>query len=310
VKSKFNLIHTIVGEFRGLSLITAKRGVGKSSILFDIACHASGKKVLFISSEMSEYELLRRLVLNDYGLTLPDLEDLEKEHEGLNQAIKIAIKRKRADLDNIKFIDLQSIDFRNFENYLIQEGFDCVIVDHAHAAYLPNPDKRPYHELLYEFLETVKKTSNKTEIPFLVGLQLHTQTGEVNNATQVGQLADLVLELQKRKSDIEAGDATTHSIFVRKARHGTRGIFTNFEVDLNEKERSTEEIAPPFVALDRVGTSFVERGIFNAGKFLNHDSVEIMRRAFNDQFKRNKIKSLFFDTNVTLTETKEEVITW
>ena len=165
--SLMDLNHFLGGLARGeLLLIGGFTAQGKSSMCIQMAMDFAeqGKKVLFCSSEMSEFETARRILGNYCSLVISDLRQGKIEKD---------ISELRDVVDTLKVWQVALYIISNVEQVkkaVIKYQPDIVIVDHLHN--LRGSGKSPY-ERTTNNIKTLKEISMMERVGMIVASQLH-----------------------------------------------------------------------------------------------------------------------------------------
>lgn len=228
-----------------LCIIVAQSNFGKSMYLIATAKHAAalGKKVLYVSLETDNIQLLQRVIANVSGLS----QDQLIEHpELIEQKIKTV-------LGDIKFIELKSLQARvDVIQALIEEkkaeGFfpDMIIVDGLNQLKLPKGEKATNSNDKFEYLaEELRDMAKELKVPVFAAFQgnrgafnvEHADEQNIGKAIEVYQVCDWMLLFTQSLQMQDAGECYVQLL---KNRLGPKGL--TLKLRYNPSKATFEEL--------------------------------------------------------------------
>ena len=236
VKTGFPEIDNICQGFSNsdLSIIAARPGMGKTAFILNVASHIArdeGKKVLFISLEMTKARLFQRLVSSLSGVP-----SWKMEKGKMNEADWGKIAKACNGLDNFNLIindqsDLLVSDIRRKVEALQPE---CLIIDYLQLLQ-PVDSKQPAKDRVSEISLGLKRIAKDFNIPVIALSQLSRQcetrtdkrplSADLRESGQIEQDAGLILMLYRHEfydpEDVEARGIA--EVLIRKSRHTQTG---------------------------------------------------------------------------------------
>lgn len=172
---------TIQGWVNGcLHVITALANTGKTWFACIIANHAMllGKKVLFVSLEMSAFRIERRLDALHYCIPFGVLRDAELDSE-IEDKIESVMSRDVESPGDILVADKQSVRrVADVTSLVLEHSPDIVIIDGGYR--FEGPGGKGNWENTLSIINELQMTSEYTDIPWLV-------TTQQGDATETGK---------------------------------------------------------------------------------------------------------------------------
>lgn len=228
-----------------LCIIVAQSNFGKSMYLIATAKHAAalGKKVLYISLETDNIQLLQRVIANISGLS----QDLLTEHPELVE------KRIQAMVGDIKFVELKSLQARvDVIQSLIEEkkseGFfpDLIVVDGLNQLKLPKGEKASNSNDKFEYLaEELRDMAKELKVPVYAAFQgnrgafnvEHADEQNIGKAIEVYQVCDWMLLFTQSLPMQDSGECFVQLL---KNRLGPKGL--TLKLKYNPSKATFEEL--------------------------------------------------------------------
>ena len=229
----------IGGLFKSeLIILAARPSVGKTAIALQVADHvAEMGPVLFVSLEMSEETLVKRLLCQRAGI------DGSRLRRG--GATKYDIKRLRAACSNRPLSILHDTgltfgDIRRTARRMKRgAGLSLLVVDYLSLVKTPSNNRTPRHEQVATMSREFQKLSRELEIPVMVLAQLNREADKSNDSRPrlshlresgaIEQDADIVLLLHRPELySNDQDDRGKAELIVAKNRNGETG---NFDLD-------------------------------------------------------------------------------
>lgn len=209
-----------------LITIGGRTAMGKTSLALTFCCHLleAGKKVIFISLEMGEEELHRRLLTMKTGISLSrwaikrmDIDLLEE----LNEAKKEIAKWKMLILDDLE-------DAIELEALTEQVPCDLIVVDHIQLVAARRDETRALE--LARLARTLKRLAIKRNIPVLALSQLNREAKDkfptlshLRESGGIEENSDQVLLLYRPGVEQPKGDPRETILYIAKNRDGMIG---------------------------------------------------------------------------------------
>jgi len=224
----------LTGGFRPgeLIILAARTSIGKTTLALNIAerMAADGRAVAFFSAEMSEDEVMDRLISSAGRIKHAELRQGNYKPSifaGIQSAAE-KIYEMNLWIDttpNIKFFDL-----RNKARLLRNRGVEIVFIDYL--TLIRHGDHRtPRWERVGELSRELKSLAREIEAPVFVLSQLNRQAegqkpalAELRQSGEVEENADMIILMHR---DREEGDTTLN---IAKHRNGPTGVVNLFLV--------------------------------------------------------------------------------
>ena len=257
----------ITGGIQPLDLwvVASRPNVGKSALMIQMALAAlkQGKKVLFFSLEMTNEQVIQRMIVNDAQMSgtflrtggdkLTQVEKMEFE-----RLLSEAEARFEKYKDNLIMIDQKMLNIDDLiaiaEAYKGQ--YDTIYIDYLQLL-IPMKKNQPRHLEIGEITGKLKALSQKVGAPVVAGAQVNRGPASSKKSDQrkpglsdiresgcIEQDADLVAILDRKRDDdgcfMDVGPA---SITIEKARDSGHGVINT--VFIGEQFRFEEEIPIP-----------------------------------------------------------------
>ena len=252
-------------------LLAARPGLGKTSLALNVSAVAlrDGHRVLFVSLEMSEQELIGRLASSESGVS--ELSMVSRQAEQSEE------EAYQAGLDRVEAWNCVLVDqgVRNDEELIATASrahtdapLSLVVVDYLQLLGAAGEAARQNRNAQMEVISRgMKRLAKELEVPVLALSQLSRKVegrnfprpvlGDLRDSGSLEQDADVVMFLY-RERDAEDGigaDCAVHTVThleVAKNRHGPRGVtqllfdapryrFTPFDPSRNAIPRAPEE---------------------------------------------------------------------
>lgn len=219
------------GLFPGeLTVLAARPSVGKSALGFQVAIHASkaGKRVAFISTEMTEGQLGERLIASETTIPLSRLRmgTLTEYERGAVRAVLPAIKKM---LSRVWVASRPTVSEIRSRCRVAQTtgGLDLLCVDYLHLLGASNPRQEEY-ERITELVGDMKSLAQELHVPVLLLSQLNREAGKIDEPPRLEHLrssgaieqdANNVLFIHRKRGNPDT------EIVIAKQRQGPVGMF-------------------------------------------------------------------------------------
>ena len=229
--SLMDLNRSLSGLARGeLLLIGGFTSQGKSSLCIQMAMDFAeqGKKVLFCSSEMSEFETARRILGNYCDLVISDLRQgkLERDISELREVVD-TLKSWRVALHIISNVE-------QVRKAVLKYQPDIVIVDHLHN--LRGEGRSPY-ERTTKNIKSLHETCRIEKVGMIVASQLHRPQDEKLRPPRISDLREsgaieetansiIMLYWKNQRENGKISEQEVMEVRLVKNRDGKIGKFT------------------------------------------------------------------------------------
>jgi len=224
------LINAAIVPRAGLSIIGAKSGVGKTTLMLNLLSSwlesEKEKRFYFYSYEEPKSQIMLKLVMIwagvvlDKDLNLKAYKQYLKEQRGTQPAIEEALlKYERLTVSGRLIIDDTAPAVEELAPALALLGDDtgAVILDYIQRISTTKKSSMRQLELAH-IVQELRKTAVSTELAIVTGSQLNDE-GKLREARDLYHEAALVLELDRQ--EINGGDE--HYLKIKKQRSGMSG---------------------------------------------------------------------------------------
>lgn len=219
------------GLFPGeLTVLAARPSIGKSALGFQVAIHASkvGKRVAFISCEMSEGQLGERLIASETTIPLSRLRmgNLTEYERGNVKAVLPSIKRM---LSRVWVASRPTVSEIRSRCRVAQTtgGLDLLVVDYLGLLGASNP-RASLYERTTELSAEMKSLAQELNVPVLLLSQLNREAGKTDEPPRLEHLRDSGAIEQDANNVLfihrKRGSPDTE-IVIAKQRQGPVGMF-------------------------------------------------------------------------------------
>lgn len=222
-----------------LLVIAARKKMGKSTLLSNIAAHAAyklGEAVLYVDTELSFNEWRPRVLSMVSGVKERDI-----KHGGYDEHTYSKLQRASSIIEKGKlfheYMPGYSVDklVALFKKYKHKEKIGLIVFD-----YLKEPDsssldrQRKEYQVLGDVTTKIKDLAGKLDIPAITAVQVN-RDGDVADSDRIARYADVICFWETRKNEemVEGGlECGTHKLIIRDTRRGgatsTQGIGYRF----------------------------------------------------------------------------------
>jgi replicative DNA helicase len=252
-----NLLHGL--QKTDLIVIAARPGMGKTSMLVNIALHAArlGKRIGFITLEMGRKQIIQRMVSTETSINLQKLRsgkinplDWQRFVEATNRISDFSIF-----IDDRTALTPMQVRQRT-QRWMHQHGIDLVIVDYLQKmkggkGYSKASDRVQEVSLIARSLKDLAKEFN---IPVIAAAQLNRELekrqdkrpvlSDLRESGEIEQEADIVMFLYRDEVYNEASEFPNQAdVIVAKHRNGPTGTFSlYFEKSATKFMNASERI--------------------------------------------------------------------
>ncbi len=233
----FGELDALIGPLKpdNLIIVAARPSVGKTALALNIGenISAGGKKVLFISLEMSEEELCERMLsgkteISSNKLALGDLSNngdiaklVDAEFSLANHSLWIE------DTSGSTINKIESVCRR----FRLRHGLDLVILDYIQLIRGSNLNA-PRHEQVEEISRRMKEIAKNMNVPIIALSQINRENlgkqptmGQLRNSGSLEQDADIVIVMHQNEAKYVSGILSypDTELTVEKHRNGPVG---------------------------------------------------------------------------------------
>lgn len=219
------------GLFPGeLTVLAARPSIGKSALGFQVAIHASkiGKRVAFISLEMTEGQLGERLIASETTIPLSRLRmgNLTEYERGNVKSVLPSIKKM---LSRVWVASRPTVSEIRSRCRVAQTtgGLDLLVVDYLGLLGASNP-RASLYERTTELSAEMKSLAQELNIPILLLSQLNREAGKTDEPPRLEHLRDSGAIEQDANNVLfihrKRGNPDTE-IVIAKQRQGPVGMF-------------------------------------------------------------------------------------
>lgn len=241
IRSPFPVLDEMTTGFHGsqVTLIGARPAVGKSAMALDFArgaAYLANKSVLFFSLEMTEQELMMRLLSAEARIPQQDLKKgrLTQEEWMSLESVKDRIKNGSLFFDVTAEVGISHLRSRAIRQMLSPAGLDLIIVDYLQLMKVPEGNRNTNREQQVSALSrSIKLLAKQLNVPIILLSQLNRNSesrvdkkpamSDLRESGAIEQDMDVILLLHRpEQSDpnLRPGEA---DLIVAKNRHGPTG---------------------------------------------------------------------------------------
>lgn len=224
----------------GMYILAARPGCGKTTLALNIALKVlqQGKRVLFVSLEMSREQIVARLIsLVARKYTFSDIisgRAVRENQEGWDVLTETGAKLSRLSLDVFDragaTVDRILLDAQ-------AKQYDLVVIDYFGLLDHGNGSSR--YDQTSHTSNSIKRMARKLGVPVLCLAQLNREVegrnggmprlSDLRETGHLEQDADCVLFIHPSAEKVGEGEGTKTEIIVAKNRHGPRDVTVEFD---------------------------------------------------------------------------------
>lgn len=255
VKTGFRGLDSILGGFQDSNLIilAARPAVGKTALSLDFARHASinlNKKVGFFSLEMSNTELMDRLLAMEIGASLWELRMGKLPDSAFDRLADAMGRLSESGLYIDDTAGLSIMEMRTKARKMKMEfGLDLIIVDYLQLIQGRNKENRTQE--VSEISRFLKIMAKDLGIPVIALSQLSRavenrgdripQLSDLRESGSIEQDADVVMFIHRDKIEQGSQQDSTTQLIIAKHRNGPTGFVELFFVKEQARFREIEQ---------------------------------------------------------------------
>lgn len=223
-----------------LVIVAARPGCGKTAFALQHAVHAGecGKRVLFVSLEMRDRELVRRILCQRAELDSRDVRQGRVNENDLSRMRGISQELKSSKVKVWSPPRAHAAQMRGLAKYeAATNGLDMLVVDYL-GLVVPSADERRLqrYEQVGRVTAAMKALAKELSIPVMLLAQLSRETekhevprlSHLRESGSIEQDADMVLLLHHPEKDSfqqpNTGTIREAHLIVAKHRHGETGL--------------------------------------------------------------------------------------
>jgi len=241
IKTGYLSIDRLIGGLQGgnYMILAAATGMGKTAMALNliIKMAKNGKKVLLFSLEMTQEELLNRIIAIETGISSENLRNRSMTYEELQIRAKYLASQDFFTLkDNIVIPAQARFSISNIEEIVQQTNADIVCVDYL--GLIQSDIKTNAYEQVSDVSRRLKLLAIETNKPFIVLHQLnrdvknrsdkHPTLSDIRDSGKIEQDADFIALLYRPAYYDISKDNTVLEFMIAKSRHsGGAGNIAN-----------------------------------------------------------------------------------
>ncbi|MEM9356045.1 MAG: replicative DNA helicase [Pseudomonadota bacterium] len=242
-----------------LTVIVGRPGMGKTALMLTMAMNGAqmfGKRVLFMSREMSNRQNARRIISSRLGVSMTDMDrgeisEDEVKHYGqlIDQFRKLSFTFDDDPDASISSLRSQAL------RHQMETGLDVLFVDYLQLLEPPTDTKLRYSnrvEQMSKISRDMKQLARELDVPLIVGCQMNRavetrpdkrpQLSDIRESGSIEQDADNVIMMHRDSYyDLDGDSEDVTQLYIRKHRQGAMGV-----VEVQFKQDTTE-----FLQVDR-----------------------------------------------------------
>lgn len=211
-----------------LNIISARKKMGKSTFLSNIAAHIAYKlrtPVLYVDTEMSFNEWRDRLLAIMSGVDERVVKHggyTKEQHSDLTKCVEI-IERGKLFHQRMPGYSTEKLTAL-YKKYKIKEGIGLGVFDYIkEPAEGVNADRRRAEwQILGDVTTRIKDLAGELDIPFLAAVQINREGG-VAGSDRISWFGDIVMQwMRKEKDELDAGgfEGGQYKLVIRDTRRG------------------------------------------------------------------------------------------
>ena len=252
VKTSYKRLDEMTSGFQKTDMIilAGRPGKGKTTFALNLAyniCGKSDKSVAFFSLEMTDKQLVKKIIAELSRVTLSDMRSGKIGDEGMNSLIEAArqLENKRLFINDNSYLTIAELRNKCMKIQK-REGLDIVFIDylqlmHAGSNYRNSSNSKngflSRQEEIAEISRNIKGLAKDLDVPIIALSQVNRevenrkdeklQLSDIRESGAIEQDADIVMFLNTPKDDEQQGGIT---LSIAKHRNGMTGDI-NFRFD-------------------------------------------------------------------------------
>lgn len=252
IKTGYSSIDNIIGNFQGgdLFILAAATGMGKTCLMLNMALSMAkqGKKVLLFSLEMSNQQLLNRVISSETGINSNKYRNANFTEQEAEHYFNYAYSDDFATLD-IEICTEYNITTSRIRTIVLASKADIVFIDYL--GLISGGNKTNSYERVSEISRELKLLAMESKKPFIVLHQLNRANSErkdkrpllsdLRDSGKIEQDADIigfVFRPAYYTDTTTSQNRNEMQLIIAKNRHGRSGIVTKLNYDSNTQKVS------------------------------------------------------------------------
>ena len=196
ISSAYPSIDYYTGGWAPTQLITvgARTGVGKSVFAINnvLAAIEQGKSVCFFSLEMTEREVISRIVSSLSQIPIQSIEKasyLTDEEEARVEEALLKIEASKLFIEEDPRVTVETIKRKSIEIAQSDDGLDFVVIDYLQL--IQNEGKKSRQEAVAEVSRNMKILAKELNVPVMVLVQLNREKKEDDGADNIPKMYEI-----------------------------------------------------------------------------------------------------------------------
>lgn len=271
-----------------LITIGARTGIGKSVFAINnaVAAMAQGKTVLFFSLEMTEREVISRMVASMALIPIQKIEkavpltkdEISRQKDALRQ-----IRGSKLKLDTSPQVTVEYIKRAAIKQAQSEDGLDFIIIDYLQL--ISNDSKRNRQEAVADVSRNMKILAKELNVPVMVLVQLNREKRDDEDTTPkiydiresgaIAQDSNVVILIDRKMDDDEEVIDPKATFIIAKNRQGESNKYITVRARL-ESSLFIDDNEKGQVLLQNIGAAVEKEGDYevnyesNAYQSQNH----------------------------------------
>ncbi len=256
IKTGYRAIDSIIGNFQGgdLFILAAATGMGKTCLMLNMALSMAkqGKKVLLFSLEMSNQQLLNRVISSETGINSNKYRNANFTEQEAERYFNYAYSDDFATLD-IEICTEYNITTSRIRTVVLASKSDIVFIDYL--GLISGGNKTNSYERVSEISRELKLLAMESKKPFIVLHQLNRANAErkdkrpllsdLRDSGKIEQDADIigfVFRPAYYTDTTTIQNQNEMQLIIAKNRHGQSGIVA--KLNYNSDTQKVSDIKP------------------------------------------------------------------
>ena len=252
IKTGYSSIDNIIGNFQGgdLFILAAATGMGKTCLMLNMALSMAkqGKKVLLFSLEMSNQQLLNRVISSETGINSNKYRNANFTEQEAEHYFNYAYSDDFATLD-IEICTEYNITTSRIRTVVLASKADIAFIDYL--GLISGGNKTNSYERVSEISRELKLLAMESKKPFIVLHQLNRANSErkdkrpllsdLRDSGKIEQDADIigfVFRPAYYTDTTTSQNRNEMQLIIAKNRHGRSGIVAKLNYDSNTQKVS------------------------------------------------------------------------
>lgn len=252
IKTGYSSIDNIIGNFQGgdLFILAAATGMGKTCLMLNLALSMAkqGKKVLIFSLEMSNQQLLNRVISSETGINSNKYRNANFTEQEAERYFNYAYSDDFSALD-IDICTEYNITTSRIRTIVLASKADIIFLDYL--GLVSGGNKTNSYERVSEISRELKLLAMESKKPFVVLHQLNRANSErkdkrpllsdLRDSGKIEQDADIigfVFRPAYYTDTTTSQNRNEMQLIIAKNRHGQSGVVAKLNYDCNTQKIS------------------------------------------------------------------------